>query len=615
MGVKAEVTSGLDVLASEEQSLTDEERRLLVRQARVLIEQMYVHLPLKRAMHAVDPLQRLRLLDRRLTGLSERAFHDEMLRIFNGLRDLHTNYVLPAPYANRKATLPFRIEAYWEDETPRYLVTEVAPGVNLPPFARGVEVTHWNGMPIDRAVALNGDRNAGSNMEARQARGLASLTHRSMRLLAEPDEAWVTVTFQVDGASHEQRFDWTVGELAPVGVVEEASAEEDQAESALGLDLLAEDIRRSQKQVLAPEAMELEGKAAAGEIAGPDLNSVSKIPDALQFRKVPGPNGDLGYLRIRAFNFEETVPFFVEEVVRILGLLPQNGLIIDVRGNGGGKIMAGEMLLQLFTPRRIEPEQMCFINSDLTLAVTEQEGFQQWNQSIKESVETGSPYSDALPLVEQYPELLNSIGQRYHGPVTLIIDALCYSTTDIFAAGFQDHKIGPVIGTSRCTGAGGANVWEYALLQRLLPNQFGPLPKGASMRVAVRRTSRVGSRSGDPVEDLGVTPDHLCRMTKRDLLDENPDLIAFAGQTLAQLPVRLLDAAVAAKGDGLELTLTTKGLDRVDALLAGRPRDSWDVADGQTVQTVSRNGAAAPAIIELRGFAKGELAISRRLGG
>ena len=31
-----------------------------------MIEQLYVHLPLKRAMHAVDPLQRLRLLDRRL---------------------------------------------------------------------------------------------------------------------------------------------------------------------------------------------------------------------------------------------------------------------------------------------------------------------------------------------------------------------------------------------------------------------------------------------------------------------------------------------------------------------------------------------------------------------
>src|SRR4029453_17304122 len=42
-------------------TLTVEQRRLLVDQAIVLLEGFYVHLPLKRAMHAVDPLQRLRL--------------------------------------------------------------------------------------------------------------------------------------------------------------------------------------------------------------------------------------------------------------------------------------------------------------------------------------------------------------------------------------------------------------------------------------------------------------------------------------------------------------------------------------------------------------------------
>lgn len=605
--MNAEAGPGLEVLAAEAQPLATDERRQIVRQARILIEQMYVHLPLKRAMHAIDPLQRLRLLDRRLSGLTDRAFHDEMIRIFVGLRDLHTNYLLPEPYADRAAILPFRIEAYWEGETPHYLVTGVAQGLNAPPFAPGVEVTHWNGIPVDRAVALNGDRNAGSNSDARQARGLASMTQRSMRLLAEPEEAWVTVTFLADGASHEQRFDWRIIDLPPVG---SATGLGESAQAALGVDLLAEDIRRSQKQVLAPEAMELEREAATGTIESADLDTVSTMPDALEFRKVPGPNGELGYLRIRTFMVDQAP--FVEEVMRILELLPQDGLIVDVRGNGGGNIMAGEMLLQLLTPRRIEPEQMCFINTDTTLEVTSRQGFQEWHQSIEESVETGSPFSDALPLAEEYPELLNSIGQRYYGPVTLIIDALCYSTTDIFSAGFQDHQIGPVIGTSRCTGAGGANVWDYALLQKLLPAKFPSLPKGASMRVAVRRTSRVGERSGDPVEDLGVVPDHLHRMTRRDLLEKNADLIAFAGQTLSQMPVRSLNASIVPNDAGFQVTLQTKGLDRVDAFVDERPRDSWDVADGQTVETLALDGAV-PGAIELRGFEGGELAARRRL--
>ena len=75
--------------------LTLRDRRRIIDQAMVLIEQAYVHLPLKRAMHAIDPVQALRLLRRRLDreddALSERDFHNEMIEIFKSLRDLHTN--------------------------------------------------------------------------------------------------------------------------------------------------------------------------------------------------------------------------------------------------------------------------------------------------------------------------------------------------------------------------------------------------------------------------------------------------------------------------------------------------------------------------------------------
>ena len=79
-------------------SLTAAQRRTLVDQAELPIEGLYVHLPLKRAMHAIDPLQRLRLLRLRLTELSEDQFHARLLRIIIELRDLHTNYILPSRY-------------------------------------------------------------------------------------------------------------------------------------------------------------------------------------------------------------------------------------------------------------------------------------------------------------------------------------------------------------------------------------------------------------------------------------------------------------------------------------------------------------------------------------
>ena len=96
----------------------------------------------------------------------------------------------------------------------------------------------------------------------------------------------------------------------------------------------------------------------------------------------------------------------------------------------------------------------------------------------------------------------------------LITDARVYSATDIFTAGFADHGIGTILGVDENTGAGGANVWTHGLLAALLnepppPDPTSPyeaLPNGANLRVAIRRTLRVGELAGTPVEDLGIQP-------------------------------------------------------------------------------------------------------------
>src|SRR5215218_5552131 len=89
--------------ADDQPALSAADRMLLVRQAQILVENLYVHLPLKAAMHAVDPVQRLRLLAFRAPTLTDREFHAELLDIFLSLRDLHTNYSLPEPYSSRIA--------------------------------------------------------------------------------------------------------------------------------------------------------------------------------------------------------------------------------------------------------------------------------------------------------------------------------------------------------------------------------------------------------------------------------------------------------------------------------------------------------------------------------
>lgn len=115
-------------------NLTLDERRILVEQALVLFDQNYVHLPLKVAMHAVNPVQRLRLLRDRLarqtaeTADPEWIFHAEMSEIFHSVRDLHTNYLLPEPFSGKIAYLPFLVEEYQDEGGNFYVVSHIMQG-------------------------------------------------------------------------------------------------------------------------------------------------------------------------------------------------------------------------------------------------------------------------------------------------------------------------------------------------------------------------------------------------------------------------------------------------------------------------------------------------------
>jgi hypothetical protein len=315
------------------------------------------------------------------------------------------------------------------------------------------------------------------------------------------------------------------------------------------------------------------------------------------FRPMPVTTryGTFGYLRIFSFNVNDD-RVFVDEFVRLIQELPQNGLIIDVRGNGGGLIHAAERLLQVLTPHPIEPQRAQFINSTLNLQICRNhhpskifQGFDlgDWIPSIEQSVATGATYSLGYPITE--PERCNDIGQQYYGNVVLITDALCYSATDIFAAGFEDHGIGPILGIHENTGAGGANVWSYDLLRVLLdelPGQeqtYRPLPRGASFRVAVRRTVRVGKRAGDVVEDLGIRPTSVHQMTRRDLLEGNQDLLEEATRLLAELPVRSLKVETQREDQNqVKVKVTTNQIARLDVFLDKRPQQSLDVSGEET---------------------------------
>jgi hypothetical protein len=179
--------------------LSIDNRRLIVQQALLLLEQNYALLPFKVARYGINPLQRLRLMQARLGRPGdpepEVSFHAELVDIYNSLRDLHTRYTLPRPFNAAVAFLPFLLKEFIEDGRRRYLVGRRRadqPETGHPTFRFGVEVTQWNGVPIARAIERFAERFPGANPDARHARGVERFTVRSLAFGPPPDEELLT---------------------------------------------------------------------------------------------------------------------------------------------------------------------------------------------------------------------------------------------------------------------------------------------------------------------------------------------------------------------------------------------------------------------------------------
>lgn len=611
--------------------LTREQRAVLIEQARVLIEELYVHLPLKRAMHAVDPVQRLRLLVHRMDALDDRAFHAELLDVFISVRDLHTNYLLPAPFGGRVAFLGVLVERFDDGGQAKWMVSKVSDHLQTEPSLRqGAIVTHWNGAPIEQAVWRNAQREAGSNLPARLARGQESLTMRYLGLSLPPDEDWVDLRYEIDGEAHDARLMWFVassaadifgGEAAATGLLSGLTT---PAARLIGLDLRTELSRRTKKLLFSPAAVREERRVDEAQEALPPPTPqqlannviVTSRPDDLTAKLVDTAHGRFGYLRLWTFHMKDAgIVAFLNEVIRLLeDEFPPEGLIIDVRGNGGGYVIAAEFLLQLITPRRITPEPAQFINGVSTLQLCGAvDDMAPWQESIKQAIETGAQFSVGIALSPQ--EVVNLVGQVYHGPVVLITDALCYSACDMFAAGFVDHEIGKVIGVDANTGAGGANVLEHEDLRGIWTGgPLAELPAGARMRVSLRRTLRVGANAGQPVEDLGVVPDVVHEMTLDDLLRDNRDLLDAAGKILSGGTPRILEAEVVSQqGDQVTLRLRATAAMSLDVYVNGRPQAVGLQASGTGANVTVRLPAAGDSVVRIEAFADGVLVGNRQL--
>lgn len=111
----------------------------------------------------------------------------------------------------------------------------------------------------------------------------------------------------------------------------------------------------------------------------------------------------------------------------------------------------------------------------------------------------------------------------------------------------------------------------------------------------MRRSIRVGVRSGAPLEEFGVAPDVIHLMTSRDILEDNRDLMAKAARLIRQQPSYRLSVApfsrknmrgiVLAANSNMPSSSAGPGISRVDIYVDGRPVRSIDARDGAVPST------------------------------
>ncbi len=661
---------------AKKKPLSARDRVEICDQAVIILEQCYAHLAFKRARYAVDPVQRLRLLRERLDHKDEISFHSEIVNVFTDLRDVQTMYVLPPPFNAAIAFLPFLVDYYF-DPGIKFVVTEIMEHFNPDPidsqearmmhltgFQVGTEILAFNGIPIQSAVDLLAQQIPGGNAATRRILGTKRLTVRSLSTTIPPAEHvafidYMANVFDGDGTLRQERrtiaVPWHVGKGMGISDLQTRSDETSISICAPLVDLarvksvlwrnheLLETARLANVEegsfvTTLPHLIEVHHSQDTAMANFVDDDTAGEGPGVVTWQSllsgIDQTDRRFGYVRIKSFDakfhvqseFQASV--LKSEFIRILKWLNDNGfasdgLILDIRSNPGGPIVEAESMLELLTPERVTPALFHYPNSDavqraLNSLTQDQPApfitreFENWNDGKTHGVGSGAPITSGQRITPV--DYANRFGQIYQGPVILLVDAATCGAAELFAAGFQDHGIGPIIGVDENTGGTGGKRWKHAdevhQLGQVVRLGIKPLECGASFTTAISRSSRVRDKLMQPIEDFGVEPDLRHELRSSDIPNSRA-LIQFAMKTLSNIPSYSLSVeSYELTGEQLKvIALTSPNIERLTCLLDKVPefvKTDLEPANG-TRRTEFSFIWKGKGRLELQGFAKGAL--------
>ena len=221
----------------------------------------------------------------------------------------------------------------------------------------------------------------------------------------------------------------------------------------------------------------------------------------------------VGYILIDTFSpqtEESQVMSEFKATLKAMQALGVERLILDTINNGGGSLILGMKMAQALSATAIELPKMQFRLSDSWLDQFEAEALRANNDSEREisrrllvDFETqranGQRLSFAVSANVLAPfSITPNAALEGSFQVVLLVNEMCASMCDIFAAMLQDNKMATVMG-QRTMGAGG-NVVSY----NQAPNSHLDLRQTESL--IVRKVSSSSSPEGY-IENFGIQPE------------------------------------------------------------------------------------------------------------
>jgi carboxyl-terminal processing protease len=199
---------------------------------------------------------------------------------------------------------------------------------------------------------------------------------------------------------------------------------------------------------------------------------------------------DIGYVMLRGFP-EPSVLDAIDRDVTAFQAQGVRGIVLDLRGNSGGRVDVGARLLGHFLPA---------------------------GTSIYEEVDRSG---------RSRIQYTRDQGQ-YDLPLVVLVDGGTASMGEIFASAVQEHGVGTVLGSSTAGSVAAAQVF--------------PLADGSGLQVTV---FEILSGDGKPLNQVGVTPDEVMSVETPRTAEDDPVL---------SRAVEILHAGSAAgSGSGIQL--------------------------------------------------------------